>query len=87
MLLIDRFWQPVNILPILKPVEIVDVGAAYMQCSEAVLTENHGRCVRMCLINCSYHLLEHVVLLYEKKTDLDLRVLAQPDLSQNCAEC
>ena len=87
MLLIDRFWQPVNILPILKPVEIVDVGAAYMQCSEAVLTEHHGLFVRMCMINYSYHLLEHGVRLYEKKTDLYLSVLAQPDLSQNCAEC
>jgi len=87
MLVIDRFWQPVNILPILKPVEIVDVGAAYMQFSEAVVTKHHGLLVRMCPINCSYHLLEHVVRLYEKKTDLDLRVLAQPDLSQNCAEC
>ena len=87
MLLIDRFWQPVNILPILKPVEIVDVGAEYMQCSEAVLTEHHGLFVRMYLINCGYHLLEHGVRLYEKKTDLDLRVLAQPDWSQNCAEC
>ena len=87
MLLTDGFWQPVNILPILKPFEIVDVGAAYMQCSEAVLTEHHGLFVRMCLINCSYQLLEHGVRLYEKKTDLYLRVLAQPDLSQNCAEC
>ena len=77
MLLIDRFWQPVNILPMPKPVEIVDVGAAYMQCSEAVLTENHGPFVRMYLINCSFYLLEHGVRLFEKKADLDLTVLAR----------
>jgi hypothetical protein len=87
MLLTDGFWHPVNILSVPKPVGIVDVGAAYMQCSEAVLNENYGLFVKMCLINCSYHLLEHGVRLFEKKADLDLRVLAQPDLSQNCAEC
>ena len=77
MLLIDRFWQPVNILPIPKPVEIVDVGATYMQCSEAVLSENHGLFKRMCHINCSCYLLEHGVRLFEKKADLDLRILAR----------
>lgn len=87
MLLTDGFWHPVKILSVPKPVGIVDVGAAYMQCTEEVLTEHHGRFVRTCLINCSYHLLEHSVRLFEKKADLDLRVLAQPDLSQNCAEC
>ncbi|MBF20908.1 MAG: hypothetical protein CMH10_02980 [Marinovum sp.] len=56
-LLIKRFWHPVNILPVPKPVGIVDVGAAYMQCSEAVLNENHGLFVRMRRINCSYHML------------------------------
>jgi len=87
MLLTDGFWQPINILPVPKSVRIVDLGAAYMQCAEEVLSENYGRFVRMCLINCSYHILEHGVRLFEKKADLDLRVLAQPDLSQNCAEC
>ena len=76
MLLTDRFWQPVNILPIPKPVDIADVGAAYLQCSEAVLTENHELFARMCLINCSCHLFELGVRLFEKKADLDLRVLA-----------
>ena len=87
MLLTDGFWHPVNILSVPKPVGIVDVGAAYMQCAEEVLSEIHGRFVRMCLINCSYHILEHGVRLFEKKADLDLRVLAQLDLSQNFAEC
>ena len=77
MLLIDRFRQPVNILPVPKPVEIVDVGAAYLQCSEVVLTENQGLFMRMCLINCSCYLLEHDVRFFEKKADLDLGVLAR----------
>jgi hypothetical protein len=70
MLLIKRFWHPVNILPVPKPVGIVDVGAAYMQCSEAVLNENHGLFVRLRRINCSYHMLEHGVRLFEKKQNL-----------------
>ena len=87
MLLTDGFWQPVTILPFPKSDRIVDLGAAYMQYAEEVLSENHGRFVRMCLINCSYHILECGVRLFEKIADLDLRVLAQPDLSENCAEC
>ena len=70
MLLIKRFWHPVNILPVPKPIGIVDVGAAYMQCSEAVLNENHGLFVRMRRINCSSHMLEHGVRLFEKKQNL-----------------
>jgi hypothetical protein len=70
MLLIKRFWHPVNILPVPKPIGIVDVGAAYMQCSEAVLNENHGLFVRLRRINCSYHMLEHGVRLFEKKQNL-----------------
>ena len=70
MLLTKRFWHPVNILPVPKPIGIVDVGAAYMQCSEAVLNENHGLFVRMRRINCSYHMLEHGVRLFEKKQNL-----------------
>ena len=77
MLSIDRFWQPLNILPVPKPVEIVDFGAAYLQCFEVVLTENHWLFLRMCLINCSCYLLEHDVRLFGKKADLDLRVLTR----------